>query len=685
MEIGILDLRNAYLQIRVHEDLWKHQSVQFKGKFYALTRLGFGLNCAPRIMSVILRKVLSLDARIESATDHYIDDIVVNESIVSVAEVSSHLARYGLRTKPAETFETSRVLGLQLYEDKGNGLSWKRGNVIPKGLDQNSLTKRELFSICGKLIGHYPVVGWLRVACSFIKRHSDGHAWEDDVGDLTRARLSQVLERLRKNDPVRGSWSVVNNGSGNVWSDASSLAFGVVLEVGGKIVEDASWLRKKDDGSHINVAELEAVIKGLNIALKWSLREITLITDSATVHSWLESALSSSCRVKVGGLYEMLVRRRLSVIMELRTEFNLELRTKLVKSCDNKADELTRVPQLWLLKGNRGGDVRRWHEQHHFGVDRTLYLARQVDSSTRREEVEEVVRSCERCHSIDPAPVRWDCGELGVEKNWQRLAIDVTHYHNEKYLTIIDCGPSRFAIWRLIASEEVPNVVTELEQVFREKGPPSELLMDNSASFRSKGMGDLCQRWNVLRRFRCAYRPAGNAIIERNHRTIKSRAERAKVSPLEIVFWYNLAPSRDSPESAPAASLHSYLWRNPNSQIISNEEGKVSDSDFTVGDKIFVKPPNARCTTRWVEGVVTATPSRTSVEVNGIPRHVADCRQTPAVEKIAAETESAKDNDPRCDDGDGEPVRPGLRRSTRERRPPAYLSDFECDLGGCNV
>ena len=64
-------------------DLWKYQVVKYKGVHYALTRLGFGLSCAPRIMTSILRKVLSLDNEVCRGTDHYIDDIVVQESVVT--------------------------------------------------------------------------------------------------------------------------------------------------------------------------------------------------------------------------------------------------------------------------------------------------------------------------------------------------------------------------------------------------------------------------------------------------------------------------------------------------------------------------------------------------------------------------------------------------------------------------
>ena len=58
---------------------------------------------------------------------------------------------------------------------------------------------------------------------------------------------------------------------------------GVILEVGSVRPEDAAWLRKKTDTNHINVAELEALKKGINLALKWELRNIEVKMNSATV------------------------------------------------------------------------------------------------------------------------------------------------------------------------------------------------------------------------------------------------------------------------------------------------------------------------------------------------------------------------------------------------------------------
>ena len=84
-ELKVEGLKSAYLQIHVSKDLWQYQVVKFNGVHYALTRLGFGLTSAVRIMTMRLGKVLSLDDEIRRATDNYIVDIMGQEFIVSAS------------------------------------------------------------------------------------------------------------------------------------------------------------------------------------------------------------------------------------------------------------------------------------------------------------------------------------------------------------------------------------------------------------------------------------------------------------------------------------------------------------------------------------------------------------------------------------------------------------------------
>ena len=164
----------------------------------------------------------------------------------------------------------------------------------------------------------------------------------------------------------------------------------------------------------------------------------------------------------------MLVRRRLSMINDLKNEYGLTIHVELVSSTKNKADVLRRIPQVWLKKEIQWFVVEM-HERHHFGVEWTLHLAQQVDPADTDEDVEMVVATCWEWKSIDPAPVRWDNGELNVKSHWQRVAADVTHFGREQYLTLVDCNLSRFAIWRRILSEEASTV----SAIFEERGGPT--------------------------------------------------------------------------------------------------------------------------------------------------------------------------------------------------------------------
>ena len=272
--VRLLDLKDAYLQIHVHPSKWKFQVVKYKGQTFCLTRLGFGISIAPKIMTAIVKKVLAVNPDIEQGTDSYIDDIIVNENVVDAGKVKDVLSEFGLKSKEIENLEGTRVLGLRLSKRKfGLPLEWNRDNKINLEASYNEMSKRDLFSFCGKLIGHFPIAGWLRPACSYIKRLCNDIDWNDKLSENVKECLKDIIEGVKKSDPVKGHWEISNSKVGNVWCDASSLAVGCCVEIGGKMVEDASWIRKQNDSGHINLAELDAVVKGVSLAIKYGLEK----------------------------------------------------------------------------------------------------------------------------------------------------------------------------------------------------------------------------------------------------------------------------------------------------------------------------------------------------------------------------------------------------------------------------
>lgn len=88
-------------------------------------------------------------------TSAYIDDILVNEDIVDADRLLQHLKSYGLEGRtPEHVAPGARVLGLRVW-GKQDRLHWRRDNEV--GEVPGRLTRRSVFSYCGKLLGQLPV------------------------------------------------------------------------------------------------------------------------------------------------------------------------------------------------------------------------------------------------------------------------------------------------------------------------------------------------------------------------------------------------------------------------------------------------------------------------------------------------------------------------------------------------
>ena len=168
---AIADLKSAYLQLHVAKELWQYQLVSYKRKTYCLTRLGFELNVARKIMAAVLKTVLKKGSKTKEVTNSYIDDIMVDVTKISTKEVVKHLTGFGLTAKSPESLNRGVALGLKLMNKTGK-LMFRR-DEIPV-IEGEIRSRQELFSICSKLLGYYPVAGWLRLACSYVKRRASG-------------------------------------------------------------------------------------------------------------------------------------------------------------------------------------------------------------------------------------------------------------------------------------------------------------------------------------------------------------------------------------------------------------------------------------------------------------------------------------------------------------------------------
>jgi transposase InsO family protein len=704
---ALVDLKQAYLQVFMDPSLWCYQAIRWRGQTYLLTRLGFGLACAPKILTAIVEHTLASNEAVKSAVSSYIDDLYIECDVASSDRVVECLKRWGLDTKPPERLgqgEEVRVLGLRVGAD----LNWSRDSSIPDV--SNILTRREVSGVIGKLLGHYPVCGWLRVACGFIQRSAaqSCSGWDDEVDPDVLALLKHIVRRLEREDPVCGRWKVNPNSPINLWVDASSLALGALVEIDEDVVEDAAWLRPSDDTAHINRSELEAVIKGLNLAIKWGQKMITVHTDSATVYHWLLGVVERTHNIRTRAMEELLIRRRLKIIEELMSQEGLILSVKLVKSRDNKADELTRIPSTWDMSlGSRASpsfqNIKEIHDRCHFGVDRSLQLAREKYPSVSKHLVKRVVSRCEACARIDPAPAfRHEKGDLQVARLWERWAVDVTHFQGTHYLTVVDAA-SGFTVWRVLRFESAKEVCLQLRQLMSELGPPDNLMSDNGAVFHSREFSNLMKDWGVHQMFASAYRSQGNATVERVHRTIKRSVMRSRLTVEESVFWLNntrglraksafeLAFGR--PPRKPGLGM---VPRDVVRDLVPNEStyDDLERNPFDVGDRVYMRSPGGRCDEPWSgPHVVTRLVSSVSVEVDdvSVPRHVSHLRLVPCQD--GGYDEMRDDVGVELRDGanasneeiDGvipeASSAPGFEpRPERARRPPVWHDDYVVEV-----
>ncbi|XP_065645691.1 uncharacterized protein LOC136076148 [Hydra vulgaris] len=289
------------------------------------------------------------------------------------------------------------------------------------------------------------------------------------------------------------------------------------------------------------------------------------------------------------------------------------------------------------------------NESGHYGVKKTLYFVCKIDPSVSKEEVKQVVEKCIACQSIDTSPTKLPKREIEVKRKWQGLGMDITYYEGQHYLTLIDCGPIRYAIWRYLIDQTSTCVIQELNAIFLEQGGLDEILTDNDTALRSTLFSQFVTKWNFKLQFRCAYAPSGNGIAERCHRTFKRTAKRVPCSILKVVYWYNVSPEAGCKSSTTSANkLYQYeiKVREINNNKYAHDSYKKITNKFKLGDKVWVKPSDNRCDSQYKIGIVTEIISEQTVEVDKMCRHVRDLR------KVRADNDSNKDLGQVSDDND---------------------------------
>jgi hypothetical protein len=111
-----LDIASAYLHILVQPDFQPFLSFQFGGNFYCYTAMPFGLKCAPRVFTLIMRRIIDyLRTTLSLRCVIYMDDLLI------------------LGTSSEMTMRLTQQVVARLLE-LGWTLSWEKCQLTPAQL-----------------------------------------------------------------------------------------------------------------------------------------------------------------------------------------------------------------------------------------------------------------------------------------------------------------------------------------------------------------------------------------------------------------------------------------------------------------------------------------------------------------------------------------------------------------------
>ena len=338
----------------------------------------------------------------------------------------------------------------------------------------------------------------------------------------------------------------------------------------------------------------------------------TSVASQGASHRWITETLTGKAQLTTKASCEMLIWRRLATLAETIKEYNLVVDVVLIRSAMNKADALTWIPQWWLNSAWKRSkplqqpcaaithslDSKRIMSIHrqcrHPGIKQMLYFTRMVDPAADKVDVRMVVKRCEVFQLIDLAPVQWKKGQPGASNARQRLGMDFTHYGGTHLLTLINCGPTRFAVWRLIVWQDSSSVICQLSLIFFERRAP-EILADNNPIFCSQQVKQFfLQEWGgVWLWLQCAYIPMGNDIAERIHHSIKKIAVRKQSTILEVM---HIIPKDGAfPATASADAIYRYWGQGKGIHALQVPDNEEKRTPYTVGDIVWIKPLGSLC------------------------------------------------------------------------------------------
>ena len=206
---------------------------------------------------------------------------------------------------------------------------------------------------------------------------------------------------------------------------ALRLATSMVLERHGDILENACWLCPTNNAQHINLAELDATVKGV---LLWQTRTVHLHTDSVCIYHWLTDGKSpnkhQSCKWDAGSkevdnptaadpwirppsqCYFCCVEAEFGRWANSSTKEMATFDKAQVRFLTPDVPCSDRSINTWTNSSHTSTMWTSWHQM--------TYFCHRICLSTTKAIVRSIIQTSEECQSIDPVGKgkNWSCRQL---------------------------------------------------------------------------------------------------------------------------------------------------------------------------------------------------------------------------------------------------------------------------------
>ena len=372
-----------------------------------------------------------------------------------------------------------------------------------------------------------------------------------------------------------------------------------------------------------------------------------------------------------------------------------------------------RAEQAVIPKSLREQVLKLAHESH-FGITRTKALCREaVWWPGMCSDVERLVHNCEACAVTDRGRKPYPTPPLkpvpSPSTPWHTLALDIhgpmlEAPENSKYLLVLIDLHSKWPIVRPTHYITTTAVTNFLSDCFTDLGLPQQIITDNGRQFVSREFEDFLSSLQIKHCRTSLYHPQANGAVERFNRVLVQGLRTALVEgrSFQVALRSILVSYRSTPHAATAVSpaeLHlgrklllplSLLSLSPSTRrVIFSESPQVyryqkeykeytdtvrhaHPSGLNTGDAVRVRRQvrHSKLEPTWSHPhrVVELPSADTARLEDGTVWNASQLKPVGDHRGSLRGSESRE-----------EPARSPLRRSTRDRHPPARFADYTTD------